>query len=227
MAQLVFAAFLLQPGNAKDKKTSLFKYANDGTEVNKDYSKIFHYEEDKAKRGIIFQKTNKEIDEVLFIAQLYKDAKKHLKDDLVKMKLQLEKRIEENLDDPLNSSYRQTIATITTKLEINNTCMFYAISLFYAYKGIGNAVNGVYDFENYYRKSEYHKEIIKEFANFYLERTIDIIKGLVPDGSGVNNWVRNPNNQDKFMEKVNERIIMSDERERHGEFMEKFLLKEM
>ena len=226
LAQLAYAAFLLQPGSAKDKKTSLFKFSDDGTEVNKDYSKIFHYDVDDSKCGILLQKTNKEIDEVLFLSQLYKDAKKYIKDDLVATKAKLLKRIDSNPENPLNKTFEAQVAIITNRLDINNICMFYAIAYYYALKEINEIeTNGTFDFENYYRRnSEYRTEIIKEFAAFYLEKTIEIIKELVPEGSNVNNWIRNPNNQDKFMEKVNERIILRDEQERHNKFMKKFVI---
>lgn len=230
LAQLAFAAFLLQPGSAKDKKASLFKPDDDGNDMNKDYKKIFNYDEsDSSKCGILIQKTekgNKEIDELLFVAQLYKDAKKYLKDHLVDLKLQYQTMIDNNPDDPKNSKHEATIATITNKLDINNICLFYAISLFYAYREIdGIGTTGNFDFESYYcRKSDYHNLIIKEFTNLYLEKTIDIIKKLVPIGSNVNNWIRNEKNQDAFMQKVDEDIISITEIEKHREFMNKFLI---
>ena len=119
-----------------------------------------------------------------------------------------------------------SIASITNRLDINNICMFYTISFFYAHREIdGIGTSGNFDFENYYCKnSNYRNSIIKDFADFYLQETIDIIQELVPNGSNVNNWIRSEKNQDVFMQKVNNKIISINGMEKHKKFMEKYLI---
>ena len=157
LAQLAYAAFLLQPGSAKDKKASLFKFDDDGIDMNKEYKKIFNYDNtDRTKCGILIQKTendNKAIDEVLFVAQLYKDSKKYLKDYLVDLKLTYQAMMDNSTEESKRNK-ELSIASITNRLDINNICMFYTISFFYAHREIdGIGTSGNFDFENYYCKN--------------------------------------------------------------------------
>ena len=88
----------------KDKKTSLFD--NDGKEdviLNYDYNRLFN-----PNNGILFVKSKKEIDELLFIYLLHQDSKKRQK-SFIKEELNVlnqrhlnnpeqEKRKEEQID---------------------------------------------------------------------------------------------------------------------------------
>lgn len=79
LAQLAFAGFMRDPFTGKDKKTAIFDtdYKKSDYLLNEFYHRIFYYDA-YDPNGILFKKERTEIDELLFIHYLYKEAKKVL-----------------------------------------------------------------------------------------------------------------------------------------------------
>lgn len=92
LAQLAFAGFMRDPFTGKDKKTAIFDtdYKQSDYLLNEFYHRIFHYDAYDPK-GILFKKEKTEIDELLFIHYLYKEAKKvltkYIKQELSRLRL--------------------------------------------------------------------------------------------------------------------------------------------
>lgn len=234
LAQYVFAAFEREPYTAKDKKSTLFNndHSSDFT-INKDYHRAFYYdEEDFEKCGIIFKKTKEEIDELLFIVELYKEARKHLKqhynemldkqkDFLKKVELEYEEDdVEENKKDIL-----EMIDNINKHLSINNICLFYFLTLYYEVKLQFNSRNSVlkYDYTEYYaKKSIYKKDLIGECTRVFLEETIDIIAESSNNNHNMGSWIRTKKAQDVFLKELRKRCLKSDYKIKFVEFYNKY-----
>lgn len=91
LAQLAFAGFMRDPFTGKEKK-AIFDtdYKQSDYLLNEFYHRIFHYDAYDPK-GILFKKEKTEIDELLFIHYLYKEAKKvltkYIKQELSRLRL--------------------------------------------------------------------------------------------------------------------------------------------
>lgn len=218
LAQLAFAAFLKEPFNAKDKKKTLFNkdYSNDNILINNYYQKIFNYPgTEEAEKGVLFRKDRKDIDELLFIKYLYKQSKNYLKK-------YYDKKIDENLekiekDESARNSSEMRIESYKRYKEINNTCMFYCITLFYEIKEAFSKEVGTesFDYNAFYRGKDlsYKDDIIQYFANNFLEKTIEIIAQLLAGEGNIANWVRRSRSQDEFLNKLNEEITIGNQLE--------------
>lgn len=231
LAQLAFAAFMSKPFYAKDKKSSLFNrdYSNDDVIINEYYHQIFFYPENSGETpGILFSKSREDIDEALFIKYLYKQAK-------LKMKKTYETRIERTSEKLRELSERETDATLENRMkmslrnkEINNTCMFYCITLYYEIKKefCRSEEKRYFDYEQFYRGEqdcEYKKKIIDYFADNFLSQTISIISELLDGAGNVANWIRRANSQEAFLEKLNNQIALDNKLERmYCDFVEQF-----
>lgn len=231
LAQLAFAAFMSKPFFAKDKKSSLFNkdYSNDDVVINEYYHQIFYYPKDnKETPGILFLKSREDIDEALFIKYLYKQAK-------LKMKKIYEERIErasqklrdlpeESVDTTLENRMKMSLRN----KEINNTCMFYCITLYYEIKKefYKDGENKNFDYEQFYRggqSSTYKNDIIDFFADNFLSQTISIISELLDGGGNVGNWIRRSVSQESFLEKLNNQIALDNKLEKmYCEFVDRF-----
>ena len=71
-----------------------------------------------------------------------------------------------------------SIASITNRLDINNICMFYTISFFYAHREIdGIGTSGNFDFENYYCKIQIIEiQLLKTLLIFICKRQLILSK---------------------------------------------------
>ena len=235
LAQLAFAAFLSQPFSAKDKKKSLFnKDSSSSYPINKEYSMIFNYsnEGEDENLGILFQKSRLEIDEVLFIAYLYEQAKKLRKSQLNEM---MESNIE-SLEHVRNEAQKKLlsdrISIIERNISICTTCKFYCITYYYELKKQFPVAekNMIFDYNKFYRyrdfdqNQEYKNGIIEYFSDKFLKPTIDIIGKIVKTDS-VNNWLRRSKSQDEFLSELNEKLCSEmDLRDDYNCFVEKFMI---
>lgn len=211
LAQLAFASFFRAPFVAKDKKRTLFNndYSQEEYVINADYHKIFNYSDDVEKCGILFKKTKEEINELLFISYLYKEAKKYLK------KIYTERREKSKLQ-LVNASYEEKesienqIKTYTSQLEINSICLFYNIALYYEFKSqFSEKEKGkLFDYERFYSDKIFRESLVREYANKYLSKTIELIKRETENTANVGNWVRSAKNQDSFMKKLRDDLAI-------------------
>ena len=205
LAQLAFCAFYFEPFTAKDKKTSLFD--NDGKEdviLNYDYNRLFN-----PNNGILFVKSKKEIDELLFIYLLHqKRQKSFIKEELNVLNQrhlnnpEQEKRKEEQIDAKKRS------------LEISNVCLFYNITCYYIIKSnydylIENVETSSFSVRRYFDSSDsYKQEIIRAFIKLFYTKTIDIIRKNT-GVENITNWIRAEKNQKTFIDSLND-ILNTD-----------------
>lgn len=213
LAQLSFAAFLKNPFMAKDKKKSLFNsdYSQDEYVINEDYHKIFYYPENPTEEtGILFKKSKNEIDELLFVQFLYKESKRYLKriysERIEKIKTQMETA------DSDNKPYLENqIKTYKTQTEISNICMFYCITLYYEFKTQFQEKDDKKYFltDKFYSDNVIKNNLIKDFAQIFLSKTIEIIKKEAEITSNVGNWIRIAKSQETFLKRLRDDLAIN------------------
>lgn len=226
LAQLAFAAFLQEPFSAKNKKATLFTKDDtraEGVLINDNYDRIFRYEVDedgnkKHKQGVLFQKTKQEIDEVLFIKFLYRAARTTKKNFLEEKIEQTNAKIREALDDGDTDKVRQLqdrLSKFQRNKEINNTCMFYCITLYYAIKEeYEKSGEGTFDYPSFYgggSASAYKKDIVDFFTDKFLEETISIVADLLGAEGNVGNWLRRAGSQKEFKDKLDDKLALGSQ----------------
>lgn len=209
LAQLVYAGFYLQPFTAKDKKAALFY--NDTSQslytMNEIYHKVFHYAGDESDdNGIVFKKKKHEIDELLFVQQLYKDGKTYLK-RIIQDRLEQEKISYEAADNDGKAYIRPRIERDESMLETIGVCQFYFIACYYELltQNTGLCANKRYDFERYYQDKAYRESFVADFANFFLMKTVEILNKNAKEhgkASNMNNWVRSAACQNAFLDTI-------------------------
>ncbi|MBR6694181.1 MAG: AIPR family protein [Clostridia bacterium] len=215
LAQLVYAYFLQKPFTAKDKKSALFNKDFDPQNeytINKIYHDIFHWDnENPTNNGVVFQKTKIEIDEALFVQQLYKEAKKHMRntflDRINKAKEQREKTT--NTDDIKHIDAR--IAQNSLHMDTAGICMFYFLALYYEFKANFDAQGDtrVFNFDKYYQDKDFKKKMIESTSNLFLALTVKVIVKTANEANkaaNVNNWVRSQACEAKFFEALREEM---------------------
>lgn len=226
LAQLSYAGFLQKPFVAKDKKKSLFNkdYSDNNYVINEYYDKIFKYDVNASGcNGILFEKTNMEIDELLFVKHLYKEANKFLKArnnaKIAEMKHKLE-----NKSDPMSSTYEQNIVRAKRNSEISNISLFYVIAYYYYVRSIVPYHFDI-DVEKYYSDKLFKEGLIKQFCDLYLSKTIRIIDKLATENSSASaaSWIRASKSQTAFLEEIANVVNMDyDYEEKIQEFIAKY-----
>ena len=213
LAQLMYASFLQKPFTAKDKKSALFN--NDYTQseyvINKIYHDVFNWDEnDSSKNGAIFKRTKVEIDELLFVQQLYKEAKHVYKDILMKRVETAQKQKEEATTPDEVQTAEDRIKTYSLYLDTIGICMFYFIALYYEFKETMQAdVGKIYNYDQIYSDKELRKQLVKEAADLFLVYTVDILVSTATDAGksgNVNNWVRSAGCESAFFTKLRNRM---------------------
>ena len=197
LAQLIYASFLQRPFTAKDRKSALFNndYTQDEYVINKIYHDVFYWnEEEPSKNGVVFTKTKKEIDELLFVQELYKEAKKVYKSTLTERRAkQQEKRDQAKTPEEIKSC-EDRIASTSLMIDTIGICMFYFVALYYEFKAqFSDGADGTYNYDRFYSDKSYRAELVKNVVNLYLANTVDIlVKTAQENGKSgnVNNWVR-------------------------------------
>ncbi len=231
LAQLAYAGFLQKPYTAKDKKSALFN--NDYTQseyiINPIYHEIFSYDAEKPENcGVVFQKTKVEIDELLFIQQLYKETKKIFKATYVDRisKLQEKKQTETNAEQIKSIDAR--IAQQSLHLDTTGICMFYFISLYYEFKAQFDKKSDtrIFDYDRYYSDKVFKKSLIEDAANLFLQLTVKVLVSTATKASktaNMNNWVRASSCEAKFFDELREQMASDLELEtKYENFLEKY-----
>lgn len=216
LAQMVYAGFFMKPFTAKDKKASIFN--NDYTQkkytLNEVYHAVFHYDaENNDICGILHKKEKYEVDELLFVQQLYKDCKIFLKKKLQERIDNLEEKKENALPDEISSIVNK-VNGYSRKIETMGVCMVYFVT---AYYDLCMEFGGAYqkkrfDYEKYYSDKKYKMTFIEEAANFFLMKTVDILIATADTnnkGANINNWVRSQTCEAEFLRKLDD-LISSD-----------------
>lgn len=232
IAQVAAAAFLIEPFKAKDKKKTLFNKANACEEyiVNEYYDEIFYLSKTDDKKGVLFQKTKREIDEALFIKYLYQQARNKMRKIYDNRIIDSNEKIKANLG---NKEHLEKMLELHQRnKEVNNTCMFYCVALYFSLKQNFGTVGteNIFDYYKFYRdnrNSTYKQDIIKFFADNFLQETVKIISGLLKNsGSGsATNWLKKPQSQKEFFDALYENMA-NDMRyqEMYDEFIELFTI---
>lgn len=230
LAQYIFAGPLLKPFNAKDKKNKIYnKDSSSSYIINKFYDEIFHPDTGKA-----FKMKSNEIDELLFIKELHRLAKKYhldsFKERIANHKKDIEKIKEADPKDENIEKIQNKIESLTYLKQINNVNTFYNISLYYLFKQnfdphfkLGSFK---YNFEKFYKKTDgFHEDLVKEFALLFNEYTIKIIKtNAANDAPG---FVRAKTSQKIFSDYLEDEIEtqFNSLGERYNTFVKKFKIK--
>ena len=182
---------------------------------------------DDDKKGIIFEKSKKEIDEALFIKYLYTQSKNQMKKYYDTQIAQCNEKIQagQNVE-------RQTdmIQRYQRSKEVNNTCMFYCIALYFTlkdnYAEIGS--ENLFDYFKFYRDSRnstYKEDIIKYFSDTFLKSTVKIMSNLLnASGTGsATNWLKKAQSQKDFFDVLNsEMAVDTSYQEMYEDFIDKF-----
>ena len=214
LAQLAFAGFLQKPFTAKDKKTALFNndYTQSDYVINPIYHEIFYFDDKNPDNcGILFRKTKVEIDELLFVQQLYKEAKKVFKSTYSERitNLQEKKALETNADQIKNIDSRITQTAL--HLDTIGICMFYFISLYYEFKAQFDKKDDkrIFDYDKYYADKVFKQKLINDAANLFLQLTVKILVSTASKANktaNMNNWLRGTMCENKFFEELREQI---------------------
>lgn len=200
LAQLTLCGYFKEPFSAKDKKSKLFDYEpKNNYTLNEYYHRIFDEND-----GILFNKTNIQLDELLFISRLHDDSKKFHKESLKRQLNQLNQ--EPSKDEVDKNSRERRIERVKRSSEITNVCLFYNVAAYYTLKQhydylITNRDSRIFDSKRYYTEKDYKESMIKDFLDLIYQTTIDIIR----DNSGienVNNWLRDKKSESIFLDKL-------------------------
>jgi len=226
LAQYAYSAFLKSPYKAKDKKKTLFNKDASESEwtLNEDYHKIFNISEKDSAKGVLFKKNKHEIDELLFIAYLHKDANKYLRLTYKERVENLMLKMEATSDQDDKETLQGKILRLNRLIEISNVCLFYNIALYYELKSefdINEMSNKVFKFNEYYSDKDYRHSLITLFVKLFLERTIEIIRNRSED-SNVTNWIRSQKNEKIFMDTLRDNLALkTDYNDEYREFINK------
>lgn len=201
LAQLAFAGFMRDPFTGKDKKTAIFDtdYKKSDYLLNEFYHRIFYYDA-YDPNGILFKKERTEIDELLFIHYLYKEAKKSL-NKVYKARIEQAKISLDSCDDDQIADYEKLKA-------ICNVCAFYCMSYYYAFKSEFLTVDAkkVFMYDKFYSDKDFQLSLINGFRDEFLTGTILVIKELTVTYPNLNTWVRDKKSTKVFNDKVDEKI---------------------
>lgn len=227
IAQVAAAAFLVEPFKAKDKKKTLFNKDGGSEEyiVNEYYDEIFYLSKTDDKKGVLFQRTKREIDEALFVKYLYQQARNKMRKYYDNRIIDSNERIKAKQGN--KEQLENMIERYQRNKEVNNTCMFYCIALYFSLKqnfGVVGVEN-VFDYHKFYRdnrNSTYKEDIIKYFADNFLQETVKIMAGLLKSsGSGsATNWLKKVQSQKEFFDVLYEEMANDM---RYQEMYEKFV----
>lgn len=207
LAQLAYAYFLQKPFTAKDKKSALFNNNFSQTDymINEIYHKIFYWDRNETNPnnyGVIFTKTKAEIDEALFVQQLYREAKKNMKKTLVSRieNWQTEKQNETNA--VRISQLERRIIQSSQHLDTSGICMFYFLALYTEFKATyPYGGDKSFNYEMYYTDKNYKNRLIDKVSNLFLKWTVQILVKTANEAakaSNMNNWLRSANCEKDF-----------------------------
>ena len=210
LAQLAYAGFLCEPFTAKDKKSALFTNDFSQTQylMNAVYHKIFNYDQrDSSKCGVLFRKSKDEIDELLFVLELYKEGKRYLNGVLQKRLKDQRDAFAAAQDLTEQKSWQARIEVTNNSLSTVGICMFYFVAAYFEYVAEASPSapwkKNRYDFNKFYSDKHYRAELVKKIASSVLMKTVDLLKKTAKaagkDGN-MNNWVRGNACQKDFLD---------------------------
>ena len=229
LAQLAYASFLQKPFVAKDKKSALFNndYSQNEYVINQIYHDIFNWDKDNPlNNGLIFKKSKQEIDEVLFVQQLYKESKKVMKASLnEKINNAIEQKESATTAEQAKAC-DERIATFSLHLDTAGICMFYFLALYYEFKAQFPISNKTYRFDQYYSDKTFRQSLIRDATNIFLNYTVKIlVKTAIENGksANVNNWVRSAQCEPVFLKSLRDELASDfDIEKKYKEFCDNY-----
>lgn len=230
LAQLAYASFLQKPFTAKDKKSALFNndYSQPEYIINKIYHDIFNWDEQNpANNGLIFTKRKQDIDEALFVQQLYKEAKRVMRATLnERIAKAQEQKAKATTADQIKAC-DDRIATNSLHLDTVGICMFYFVALYYEFKAqFPEDDNAAFLFDRYYSDKSFRQNLIESATNLFLAYTVRIlVKTATENGKAgnVNNWVRSFACEAAFLKALRDEMASDFELEnKYQDFCSKF-----
>ncbi len=229
LAQLSYAGFMLKPFIAKDKKKSLFNkdYNDSNCVINEFYDAVFKYDiEDASKNGLLFNKSNDEIDELLFVKYLYKESNKYLKNKNNE-RMSIFKNKLESANESLKETIEKSIRLCKRNIEISNISMFYVITYYYYVKSIIEDNQYRFNVEKFYEDKKFGQELIKCFCDLFLLPTVQTIDKLSSEYSNTSSWIRSAKSQTTFIDEIANNCNSDfDLEEKVKSFIESFSKKE-
>jgi hypothetical protein len=204
LAQLGLCAYFFDPNTVLSKKAQLFEpvgSADDGLLLNPTYDSLFQQE-----RGIFFQKTSWEIDELLFIKRLHDDTRLKQKKVLTEQISHLSQAV---LEDGLTPAQRdEDRLSIRRSMEIAQKCLFFNVAAYYKLRArFDPYCDGIktvaFDTKAYYRDKAFKEDLILEFSNLIFSRTVQVIQDN-SENENVYTWLRREQNQELFFSKLTE-----------------------
>lgn len=230
LAQLAYAAFMQRPFTAKDKKSALFN--NDYTQpeyvINKIYHDVFNWDESNPENnGLIFKRRKKDIDELLFVQQLYKEGKRVMKATLTERNAQLAAKKEAATDPAVIKAHEDRMATNSLHLDTVGICMFYFIALYYEFKVTFPEPDYVaFRFDKYYSDKAFRQDLIQSASNLFLAFAVRILVKTATDNGkagNVNNWVRSSACEGAFLKVLRDEMVVDfDLEQKYKDFCSKF-----
>lgn len=233
LAQYTLAAFAKEPFSAKDKKKNLFNTSYDNNSefiVNREYHRIFNYDEDNEENnGLIFRRSKEEIDELLFWVALYKESRKYLK-KYYDEQIQITKtRLIALAENPISNELEKNrtlnrLTGLTRNKSISSICLFYFLTfVYYTKEYYGNNNVLVFEYDKYYFRNDLYKgELIKECTQIFLEETVAIISEVSIQHPNLGTWIRTRRSQDAFFHELDKRMRKSDYADKFTSFFEKY-----
>lgn len=189
LAQLSFAGFYRDPSAAKNQKKSLFDYDPKQSEftVNESYHKIFD-----EKEGILYSKTNEEIDELLFVYELYNKSKTYLK-----------RKYQDRIDELENGSYSEEEKksyrlNFEKRQAIGRKCTFFCLAYYYSLKSMYPLADKdmLFRYNDYYGDADFNKKIVSGFSKVILEPTVNLIFDITKSVTSLDDWIRGKRTED-------------------------------
>jgi len=216
LAQLSFAGFLRDPSSAKNQKKSLFdiNYKTPEYTVNESYHKIFDQND-----GILFKKTNEEIDELLFVYDLYKRSKRILTKEY-------QNRIDELIQGDLSPEQKATQKLNFEKRQaICRKCTFFCLTYYYSLKATyPTADQGkVFRYNDFYSDADFNNKLIYAFKKHFLEATVNLIYDITKNVNSLDDWIRGKRT-DEYVDAISEKLAsdMDIKDKYETEFVEKY-----
>jgi len=197
--------FFSQPFTAKDRKAKIFdNESNEGFNLNEVYHKLFD-----SRDGILFKKSNKEVDELLFIYRIHEESKKVQK---LFLKEQLNNVFQTAPIDELDKITKEDQSNrIRRNMEISNICLFWNITTYYEIKkSFDNYVKDLldlqFDYKNYYSNKSFKDKLIKLFLQLAYSKTVEIIRRNSGQ-ENLPNWLRVEKNEKVFLNNLKENLL--------------------
>ena len=183
LAQLSFAGFLRDPSSAKNQKKTLFDVDHNHEEytINESYHKIFDEND-----GILFKKTNDDVDELLFVYSLYKRSKSVLI-----------KEYQDRIDGLASGGYTPEEQTeyrlqFEKRQAICRKCTFFCLTYYYSLKALYAKVDEglVFRYNDYYNDATFSNNLINAFSKQFLQPTVNLIFDLTRTVNSLDDWIR-------------------------------------